>query len=176
MVAKKAKKPSEPFTEKKLLVWLRSAMRSASRRFPPLYEALADAKEPYVGSNPRQKICYRCAECKNTFAAKEVAIDHIVDCGSLTSWNDIQGFMQRLFCTKEGLQILCHDCHDLKTHMAKSGLSKEEARRDKQIIFLLKPTNKSKMQALLDKHGKVCKNPQQRRAALIEILSKETEK
>lgn len=101
-----------------------------------------------------------------------MAVDHIVDCGSLTSWEDIQGFMQRLFCTKEGLQILCHDCHDIKTHMEKTGLSKEEAKRDKQIISLLKPANKRIMQALLDEHGYVCKNPEQRRKALDEIFAK----
>lgn len=138
MAGKKAKKPSEPMTEKKLLVWLRSAMRSASRRYPPIYEALDAAKEPYVGPNPRQKICYRCADCQNTYSSKQVAVDHIIDCGSLQTWEDIQGFMQRLFCTVGGLQVLCDGCHDVKTYMSKYGVTKDEAIARKKITSFVK--------------------------------------
>lgn len=173
MATKKTKKASEPFTEKKLLVWLRSAMRSASRRYPPLYEALADAKEPYVGDNARQKVCYRCAECLGTFPSKMVAVDHIVDCGSLTSWDDIQGFMQRLFCTKEGLQILCHDCHDLKTYMSKSGLNKEEAKFEKKVIEKTKQKAAAQVAQLKALGYNDVSNPEKRRKAWVEIISKE---
>jgi len=134
----KKSKSSEPMSEKKLLVWLRSAMRSASRRYPPIYEALDAAKEPYVGPNARQKICYRCADCQETFSSKQVAVDHIVDCGSLQSWGDIQGFMQRLFCTVEGLQVLCDGCHDVKTYMSKYNVTKDEAILRKEVIRILK--------------------------------------
>lgn len=153
MVTKKAKKAADLFTEKKLLVWLRSAMRSASRRYPPIFEALAAAKEPYVGENARQKFCYRCADCQKTFPAKEVAVDHIVDCGSLTSWNDIQGFMQRLFCPREGLQVLCDECHDIKTLMSKNGLTKSEAIARKRIISFVRNNSATEIKEFLLNRG-----------------------
>lgn len=169
----KAKKPSEPMTERQLLTWLRSAMRKASRRYPPIYEALDAAKEPYVGPNPRQKICYRCADCQETFTAKQVAVDHIVDCGSLTSWDDIQGFMQRLFCTAEGLQVLCDGCHDVKTYMTKYGVTKEEAILVKEIIKIEKSFSKEALVEELLERGytkQECSNAEKRKECVRKEL------
>lgn len=176
MAVKKAKKKAEPFTEKKLLTWLRSAMRSASRRFPPLYEALAAAKEPYYGDNARQKFCYRCADCQLTFSGKEVSIDHIIDCGSLQSWADVQGFMQRLFCTSSGLQVLCSQCHDVKTLMAKSGLTKDEAILRKRVIKLIKDKSAKELLAYLQDKGYsgiAVSNAAKREKIVYEILQGE---
>ena len=48
-------------TKKKpdLFVWLRSGLRRLSRRYPPIYEALAAAEVPYVGENKRKKWLYQ---------------------------------------------------------------------------------------------------------------------
>jgi hypothetical protein len=128
----KAKKKPEFFT------WLRSGLRGLSRKHTPIYEALAAAKRPYFGNNPRQKICYLCAKCQNTFSSKEVAVDHRLDAGALKSWDDISGFMQRLFCGREGLDILCHDCHDCKTYATKYGVTEEQALFEKELIAIMK--------------------------------------
>jgi hypothetical protein len=54
--------------------------------------------------------------CKKWFKDKEVEVDHIVACGSLKEYSDLPGFIQRLFCEPEDLQILCKDvCHKKKT-------------------------------------------------------------
>ena len=128
----KAKKKPEFFT------WLRSGLRSLSRKHAPIYEALAAAKRPYIGNNPRQKICYLCAKCQNTFSAKEVAVDHRLDAGSLKGWEDVQGFMQRLFCGREGLDILCNNCHDVKTYATKHNVTEEQALFEKDLIAIMK--------------------------------------
>ena len=130
-----AKKKLEFFT------WLRSGLRSISRKHAPIYEALAAAKRPYVGDNPRQKVCYECAKCFKTYAAKEVAVDHRIDCGTLKCWDDVKTFMERLFCSKEGLDVLCHTCHDAKTLAAKKGVSFEEAKLLKEVIAIIKENN-----------------------------------
>jgi hypothetical protein len=39
-------------------------------------------------------------------------VDHIVPCGTLEG--DINGFCDRLFCSSEGLKVLCSTCHSLK--------------------------------------------------------------
>ena len=126
------KKP--PFDHSKVLSWLRSALRSASRRYPPVFEALDRAKRPYKGSNPRQKVCYLCAQCKEEFNGKQVAVDHIIPAGSLSTWDDVMPFVKRLFCSVEGLQVLCHTCHDVKTLADKNGISLKEAELEKKVI------------------------------------------
>lgn len=173
MSTKKPKKAPEPFTEKKLFVWLRSALRSASRRYPPIYEALAAAKEPYIGTNTKQKVCYRCAACNNTFPSKEVAVDHRVDCGCLASWEDVQGFVQRLFCAKEGLDILCHDCHDAKTYSTKYGVSLSEAKLMKDVLAICKKPVKEILAFCLDYgyNEQELSNAVKRKAAVTAILS-----
>ena len=132
----KVKKKPDFFT------WLRSGLRKMSQRHAPIYEALAAAKRPYVGSNPRQKVCYECAKCKSLVSAKECAVDHRIDCGTLKSWEDVQGFMERLFCSKDGLDVLCHECHDIKTYMAKHGVTEQEAIVAKEVINILKTESK----------------------------------
>jgi hypothetical protein len=127
-------------TKKKpdFFVWLRSGLRSLSRKHAPLYEALAAAKHPYKGSNPRQRFCYKCACCGLMWSAKEVALDHREDAGSLKSWEDVQGFMQRLFCGRDGIDVLCHICHDRKTYATRHNVSLEEAQLQKDIIAACK--------------------------------------
>lgn len=172
---KPTKKP--PFDEKKFFTWLRSGLRNMSRRFPSIYEALADAKEPYVGENPRQRFAYRCAACDGLFAAKGVAVDHRIDCGSLASWQDVQGFIQRLFCTKEGLDILCHTCHDAKTYSAKHNVSLEEAKVAKAVLAFLKDNTTKKVVAYLNQMDyNDTSNLDKRRKALTEIYTKELSK
>jgi len=46
---------------------------------------------------------------------RQVAVDHIdpvIPPEGFSSWDDT---IQRMFCEKDGLQLLCPDCHDEKT-------------------------------------------------------------
>ena len=165
----------KPFTQKQLFVWLRSMLRNGSRRYPPIFEALADAKRPYTGPNPRQKVCYKCAKCEGLFSAKEVAVDHRVDCGSLLGWKDVEGFVQRLFCTKEDLDVLCHPCHDVKTYVSKHNVSEEEAILQKKVIEMCKKPIKE-IVAFCKAHGynsEQTSNSDKRRAVVYKIISKD---
>lgn len=137
-MATKKKSVKKPYDDKQFFVWLRSALRSASRKYPPIFQALAAAKRPYTGNNPRQKVCYECASCGIMASTKEVAVDHRIDCGKLSSWDDVQGFMERLFCGPNGLDVLCHICHDRKTYSSKHNVSMEEAALMKDVLLLLK--------------------------------------
>ena len=95
---------------------VRSAMRRAWLRFPARAEALKRARMPYNGDNKRQKWVYQCAECKGLFKGTEIAVDHIVPCGTFLKMEDWQTFGPNLFCSVDNLQILCKDpCHKAKT-------------------------------------------------------------
>lgn len=77
---------------------------------------MAAAKRNYQGDNKRQKFEYQCAQCGNWFPQKEVQVDHIIPTGTLKSYEDLPGFVERLFVGVEGLQVLCtNTCHAAKT-------------------------------------------------------------
>lgn len=110
--------PSEAWplwTEARFWQYIRSALRRAWSRFPARYATLADAKMPYTGNNKLQKFCYKCAVCENTFQQKQVEVDHIIPCGTLSSWGDLESFCKKLFCSKEGLRVVCKPCHKALT-------------------------------------------------------------
>jgi 5-methylcytosine-specific restriction endonuclease McrA len=46
---------------------------------------------------------------------KNVNVDHICPAGSLKSAQDLPGFVERLFCEIDNLQVLCEKCHNVKT-------------------------------------------------------------
>lgn len=52
-----------------------------------------------------------------------VFVDHIIPVGGPTQggWD---GVIERLFCEAEGLQVLCKECHDLKTKDEKNARRK----------------------------------------------------
>lgn len=172
MVAKKTKKKAS-FN---FYTWLRSGLRSMSRRFPPVYECLAAAKRPAPKDAPaRQKIAYECAMCKGLFPSKQVNVDHVDDAGTLQKEEDITPFILRLFCDPSKLQVLCKSCHDAKSYASKNGVSLEEAFLEKKVIAQLK--KKQEALALLREHGYTgitVSNETKRRNLLREIFSNES--
>jgi len=97
---------------------IRSNLRNASRWWKPIAEAKKRVKRAKKNGG-RQKFEYQCNHCKNWFPDKNVNVDHIIPAGSLTSANDLPGFLERLFCEVDGLQVLCQCCHDIKTKQEK---------------------------------------------------------
>jgi 5-methylcytosine-specific restriction endonuclease McrA len=106
------------WTEARFNSFVKSALRSASRRWPPKYETLNDA---CVGKKinrrtGRQAKHYKCNACKEDFPASEVQVDHInavIDPSvGFLSWDSV---INSLFCEKENLQVLCKTCHSIKT-------------------------------------------------------------
>lgn len=106
------------WTQARFNSFVKSALRAASRRWPPKFETL---KRSCVGkrldpATGKQSFRYTCAGCANIFKAAEVAVDHInpiIDPEhGFESWDDV---IARMFCEAEDLQTLCHTCHSIKT-------------------------------------------------------------
>jgi 5-methylcytosine-specific restriction endonuclease McrA len=106
-------------TESAFWSFIRSALRQKSRWWKPITECKLKAKRTYKGTNKRQKFEYQCANCKNWFPEKQINVDHIKPAGSLNCAQDLPGFVERLFCEQENLQVLCEKCHDVKTKLEK---------------------------------------------------------
>jgi len=110
------------WTDARFRSFVTSALRAASRRWPPKYKAL---KEAFAGRKVNAKtgklaMHYECAECKQHFVAADVQVDHIkpvVDPKKgFTTWDN---FIERMFCEADNLQVLCKPDHKIKTDQEK---------------------------------------------------------
>ena len=106
-------------TESAFWSFIRSGLRQKSRWWKPITECKMKARRPYKGPNKRQKFEYLCNSCKTWFPDKQINVDHIVGAGSLNCGQDLPGFVDRLFCEQDNLQVLCTTCHDHKTKLEK---------------------------------------------------------
>lgn len=105
------------WTESRFQSFIKSALRAASSRWGPKFKALEDA---FVDKRINDKTGrlgkhYRCNSCKEVFPTSFVQVDHIVPAVPLTgfkSWDEVIALM---FCEKDGFQVLCKDCHSIKT-------------------------------------------------------------
>jgi 5-methylcytosine-specific restriction endonuclease McrA len=103
------------WTEAKYWQFIRSALRQATMRYPVIQNFKKKGRRSVTGK--RHKYEYQCVECKKWFMDKEISVDHIVPAGSLKTYDDLPGFVERLFCEEDNLQILCKDnCHQAKTN------------------------------------------------------------
>lgn len=107
--------------------FIRSALRRAFVRWPPNYAARRDARRAYCGTRKNQKWEFQCAKCGGWFIQRNTQIDHKKECGTLRRYEDLPGFAARLFCEKDGLQVLCKPCHKAKTQLSRARVTKGTA-------------------------------------------------
>lgn len=110
---KKAKKPRKK-KEFNVKGYVFGALRKIWRWHPVRRQALAIAK---VFDSAATQEMYTCAKCDRMRLKKEVQVDHInpvIDPATgFTSWDT---YIDRLLNVKvSDVQVLCKDCHNLKT-------------------------------------------------------------
>jgi hypothetical protein len=101
-------------TDAEFWSFIRSALRQKSRYWKPIQEVKKQNRRNYVGIDKRRKFEYQCNECKQWYCEKEIEVDHVIECGSLKNYEDVGGFIKRLFCETEGLRVICKNCHNIK--------------------------------------------------------------
>ena len=125
MKKKKAKKPKKvrkllkkPFnngtmSNSAFFGWIRSRLRKMSMMgWKPVSVVRNEAKVPYIGDNKRRKFSYICSECKQEKDGSSCSVHHIIPAGKLSAFEDLPDFCRRLFVEKEGLRLLCDECHE----------------------------------------------------------------
>lgn len=126
MTEKKRRAKTPPFaaypswSEAKFWGFLRSGLRACYNKYPVKWETLRAACRESKGKDKRQKWEYKCNKCSKWYKQKDVSVDHIVPAGALSKYEDIAGFVERLFCGTDGLQVLCSTCHNKKTQEERS--------------------------------------------------------
>ncbi len=104
--------------------FLKNKIRRISYMWPPLKEAVVRARVS------RGK--YKCASCLGeNFGPKEINRDHILPvedpAEGFTTWDS---YITRLFCSVDGIQILCLPCHEAKTF--RENIVRREFKKDKR--------------------------------------------
>lgn len=94
-----------------------AVLRAGTRRYPPKFETLNEAKTEKKVNLQSGRVAqhYLCALCRHDFPAKAVQVDHkkpVVGKEGFTTWDK---FIGNLFCDKKNFQVLCKDCHKIKT-------------------------------------------------------------
>jgi len=88
--------------------WLQRELRRLHFRHQPRKDALADARV--------KRGQYKCAHCGHIFGPKEIDIDHVEPVvNPATGFKGWDEYVNRLFVSKEGYQVLCKECHKQKS-------------------------------------------------------------
>jgi hypothetical protein len=86
----------------------KSALRRASVYWYAMKEAMDNAKV--------SRGLWKCAQCQGEFKKSEVQKDHISPVVSTDGEkNDMNTYIETLFCEPENIQILCKPCHLTKS-------------------------------------------------------------
>lgn len=113
------------WTEAKYWGHIRSLLRQGFMYYPA-----KTAVKKAAGRRNGRSVEYQCAACEGWFASKEVQVDHIEPCGSLRSYDDLPGYVERLYCEPEGLQVLCKGCHAKKTKVDNKNTREKRKKKD----------------------------------------------
>ena len=121
------------WTEARFKSFIKGNLRNATRKWAPISQALKQART--------RRGFYTCNGCKqevpnttrdeNGKRIKNVLVDHIqpiID--PATGWVSWDDTIERMFCEADNLQVLCHECHKVKTDLEK-GIAKQRRLDDK---------------------------------------------
>ena len=106
----KIKKNQSSFKAPNRETWVKGKCRQFSLKWPPRNEALKRSR--------KDRGLYQCNMCKDLFKVKQVHVDHINPVIPINQQQfNWESFINNLFCDVEGFQILCTNCHDVKTRL-----------------------------------------------------------
>lgn len=119
------------WTQARKKAFIISVLRSGTRRWPPKYETLNEAKTEKKTNVKTGRLAqhYRCASCQEEFTATNIQVDHIIPVASIDGFSTWDSFIENLFCEKDNLQVLCVPCHSEKTKKERSENQSKSPRR-----------------------------------------------
>ena len=98
------------WTQARFWGFIRSGLRKLHMRYPPMYKVKTKARRPFLGEG-RHKWEYQCNVCKEWYFDKQTELHHKEEVGTLKCYEDLPGFVERLFCREEGYEVVCKQCH-----------------------------------------------------------------
>ena len=116
------------WTEARYKAFKISALRAYMKRWEPLWDIKTKAKVGRMVNKRTGRLAehYACAGCGGFFVSSDVQVDHIepvVD--PKDGFQDLDIFSDRLYCEEENLQVLCKECHKVKTNLERKERKKK---------------------------------------------------
>lgn len=122
-VTGKKTRNSNTWTEARYRSFIKSLLRSGSRKWGPKNKALKNAFTTRKTNKKTGRMAqhFECSHCEKDFPSKDVQVDHIEPVinphTGFVSWDDT---IERMYCEIEGFQVLCKPCHKIKTDEEKA--------------------------------------------------------
>lgn len=104
----------------------RRAFSRSELRYSVLQDALSKKKGPRGGKQ------YVCKKCGKSFGLRQIEVDHIkpvVPLNKTIHDMRISTIVNRRFCDKKNLQVLCKECHKVKTRKEASARTRYRMKR-----------------------------------------------
>jgi len=86
----------------------------------------SDQRRAALSRGRQARGCYKCEQCGSLVGVGLIVVDHINPAVPVTGWDSWDGYIERLFCSEEGLQVLCDMCHLIKTAAERSARPRKE--------------------------------------------------
>lgn len=160
-------------TEAAFWNWLRGSLRKAVWSNHPLkIEFIKTNRERVPGKKEgTTRWGGRCNLCRGLFGQSELQVDHIEGNVSLRSWLDVLEFVQHMAAPGE-LQLVCKNCHKIKSYAEKTGITFEQARIEKEVIAWDKKSSAEVIEYLkANEYTGPIKTKAQRKEGLRKVLN-----
>lgn len=162
-------------TEKKLCTQIRSAIRQVWMKHDTKLAKIYKQTKPDMDTNTRTKWLIECECCGKDTKLSDIECDHKLGEHPLKTLEDVLPFAESILRVGyDDLQLVCSECHSIKTYSERYGMTFEEAKKEKAVISKVnQPISKQKQE--LKKAGykdKDISNADKRREAYRELLNK----
>jgi hypothetical protein len=122
-------------TKAKYLNWIRGGLRKLWSRHPVKTELKKQNRKKKKNDKGRLVWHNQCNRCSGWFVTKDVQVDHLKPNPPFTELTDIGDYAINLLDVAiDDVQLLCKECHSLKTYAERYGVSMEEAKKRKAEI------------------------------------------
>jgi len=165
-------------TQSAFMSWLRGGIRRSLWNKSPIKiqfikEHRKRIKNPRkTKRSPAEVWGAKCEICGQDFVLKEIQVDYKEGNHKLTELSDIQEFIENIVMVgEEDLQLICKQCHNIKTHAEKNNISFDEATRVKKLIAYTK-LKADKQNEILKEHNLPDNNAKVRKASFSKIIDK----
>lgn len=139
-------------TDKAAVTMLRDTIRKVWMRSPSKLAFLLRSRVANTNPDVRSLWLHECNHCKELHKAADIQVDHIKGNHSLKVVGDFVDYYENILnVVHKGLQILCKDCHEVKTYAEKNNISLEAAAKQKVVIKFLKRKAPDQKKYLMDR-------------------------
>jgi 5-methylcytosine-specific restriction endonuclease McrA len=110
--------------DKKTINIIKQALRGASLKWSVMTDVRNSQRTrithgTFKNGKPKTRYAFWCGHCGEIYQGLEV--DHIKEIG-VFDIDNLSAHVKRLFCDRENLIGLCHDCHVAKTNLVRDSL------------------------------------------------------